>query len=217
MQVGYTEPNMSIALQDGGFYAMPNTKYKGYCFTYVDAGGSKFYPPCGVPNPGDPAPPCFTMSTGLCLTAKMGVGSAVAWGGGFGCSLNQGSAAGALALYTDVIGMTSITLGVYGCAIIPSQLQIQLNVVDEIIDDAGVKGDGFFCNRPKKENWVGPDANGIYTVTVKLTDLTQDCWNAGGMVFDPTWMHVKSIQGQVNSVDGAASSWDFCVSKLSIQ
>ena len=70
VQIGYTDPARSVVLGDGGHYVMPNTKYKGYCFTYVDAGGSSVYPPCGTTGP------CFTASTGLCPSASLGPGSA---------------------------------------------------------------------------------------------------------------------------------------------
>jgi hypothetical protein len=207
-KIGATDPAKSVVLQDGGYYAMPNTKYQGYCFTYADTGGSTVYPPCGTTGP------CFTLPSGLCLSANMPPGSATAWGGGFGCSLNQATVAGAVALIADVIGMNSITIGVYGCSM-PDQLQIQLNVVNPPIDvDSGAPGTGYFCNRAI----LGPaDANGVRSVTVPLTDLRQDCWLTGGPVFDPATMSVRSIQAQVNATENLASNWDFCVSQLSIQ
>jgi hypothetical protein len=30
-------------------------------------------------------------------------------------------------------------------------------------------------------------------------------------------MHVKSVQAQINAVDGQATNWDFCVSQISFQ
>jgi len=208
-QVGYSEPTKSVTLGDGGYYEMPNnSKYHGHCFTFADGAGSTIYPPCGDTGP------CFTVNTGLCMTADLGVGSATTWGAGFGCNLNEASTAGAAALFTDVIGMSTITASVYGCSA-PPLLQVQLNVVDPPVDSLGVPGSGYFCNRTA--TWSKPDADGNITATVQLTDLTQDCWNPGGVVFDPATMHVKSIQGQINAVDGKASTWDFCLSRLSIE
>jgi hypothetical protein len=220
VQIGYTDPSKSVTLAEGGYYAMPGTTYKGYCWTYKDAGGvSAIYPPCGTPQADAAPPPCFTQSTGLCISANWGAGSASNWGGGFGCSLNQGTAAGAAALNTDVIGKTSLTIGVYGC-LVPDQLQVQLNVSNPPSDDAGTPGSGYFCNRA---NLGPPDANGIRSVTVQLADLAQDCWMTGdagtptGPKFDAATMVVKSIQAQVNAPTGVRSDWDLCVSQLSIQ
>jgi hypothetical protein len=209
-RIGYTDPSRSVTLGDGGHYVMPNSndKYKGYCFTYGDNAGSSLYPPCGDTGP------CFTAATGLCPSASLGQGSATTWGGGIGCNLNQAAGEGTAALYTDVIGMTSMTISVYGCAI-PDLLQVQLNVVNPPSDDAGTPGSGYFCNRTTPLG--APDANGVRTATVQLRDLQQDCWLTGGPMFDPDTMNVRSIQAQINAIDGQATNWDFCVSQWSIQ
>ena len=116
--------------------------------------------------------------------------------------------------------MTSMTISVYGCAV-PALLQVQLNVVNAPTDpDSGVPGSGYFCNRTTPLG--APDANGIRSATVPLTSLVQDCWitgdagTAAGPVFDPATMNVRSIQAQINAIDGSATNWDFCVSKWSI-
>jgi hypothetical protein len=207
-RIGYTDPQRSVALGDGGHYLMPNTKYKGYCFTYVDTGGSAVYPPCGTTGP------CFTASTGLCPSASLGAGSATTWGGGIGCNLNQAAGEGTAALYTDVVGMTSMTISVYGCAV-PALLQVQLNVVNPPPVDDATPGSGYFCNRTTPLG--DPDADGVRSATVQLTDLRQDCWLTGGPTFDPATMNVRSIQAQINAPEAGASNWDFCVSKWSIQ
>jgi hypothetical protein len=218
VRVGYTDPARSVTLGDGGYYAMPGGNYKGYCFTYTDKAGSYLYPPCGQDADGGYLP-CFTLSTGMCLSASLGSGSATTWGGGFGCNLNQGTASGAAALNTNVQNMQSITIGVYGCAI-PSELQLQLNVSNPPSNDAGTPGSGYFCYRTALG---AADASGVRSATFDFTKLVQDCWvtnDAGqqtGPVFDPATMNVKSIQVQVNALDGKASNWDFCVSQLSIQ
>jgi hypothetical protein len=198
---------MSIALQEGGFYAMPSSSYKGYCFTYGDMNGSTLYPPCGTTGP------CFTTATGLCLSANLGSGSATTWGGGFGCNLNQASGAGTTALYIDLIGKTSLTVGVVGCKI-PDQLQMQLNVANPPTTASGIPGSGYFCNLATLS---APDANGVRSATIKLTDLTEDCWLAGGPSLDPATMYAVSMQGQINSITGVPSNWDFCISQLSLQ
>jgi hypothetical protein len=215
-RIGYTDPARSVALADGGHYVMPNTKYKGNCFTYTDAGGSSIYPPCGTEGDGGYRP-CFTAASGLCVSASLGPGAASTWGGGFGCNLNQGTAAGAFALNTDIVGITSITIGVYGCSV-PAELQVQLNVTNPPSDDAGIPGSGYFCNRA---TLGAPDANGVQSATIQLTDLVQDCWlyidaGRGGLALDPSSMNVKSIQVQINAPEGVPSDWDFCVSRLSI-
>jgi hypothetical protein len=224
-QIGYTDPSKSITLGDGGYYEMPGGTYHGYCWTYKDAGGvSAIYPPCGDPYADGGLPPCFTKDTRLCISANWGPGSATNWGGGFGCSLQQGTAAGALPLNVKIEGKTSLTIGVYGC-LVPDQIQVQLNVPAGIAPEfpAGTAGDGYFCNRA---NLSAPDANGIRTATVQLTDLHEDCWMLndggtapGGPALDPTDpnMVVKSIQAQVNSPTSVSSDWDFCVSQLTIQ
>jgi hypothetical protein len=206
VQIGSSDQSASIPLQEGGFYAMTSTKFQGYCFTYDDKSGSTLYPPCGTTGP------CFTQATGLCLSAKLGAGSVATWGGGFGCNLDQQSGASS-ALYTDIIGKTSLTVGVTGCKI-PDQLQMQLNVANPPATPAGVPGSGYFC---KRANLSPPDANGVRSVTIQLTDLTEDCWNDGGPKLDPATMYVVSVQGQINAIESIPSDWDFCISQLSIQ
>jgi hypothetical protein len=205
IQIGSSDQSASIPLQEGGFYTM-STKYQGYCFTYDDKSGSTLYPPCGTTGP------CFTQATGLCLSAKLGSGSVATWGGGFGCNLDQQSGASS-ALYTDITDKTSLTVGVTGCKI-PDQLQMQLNVANPPATPAGIPGSGYFC---KRADLSPPDANGVRSVTIQLTDLTEDCWNDGGPKLDPATMYVVSVQGQINAIEGIASDWDFCVSQLSIQ
>jgi hypothetical protein len=198
---------MSVVLGDGGHYAMPNTTYRGSCWTFEDQGGSSVFPPCRTDGS------CFTPATGLCVSASLPPGSATAWGVGFGCSLNQAAEPGAAPLSTSVAGMTRLTIGVYGCAV-PAELQVQLNVVNSPSDDAGIPGSGYFCRRAT----LGPaDANGVRTATVQLTELVQDCWVPGGLVFEPATMNAKSVQVQINAPEGQASSWDLCVSKLSLE
>lgn len=206
IQIGSSDQSTSISLQEGGFYAMPSTKFQGYCFTYDDKSGSTLYPPCGTTGP------CFTQATGLCLSAKLGSGSVATWGGGFGCSLSQASGT-TTPLYTDIIGKTSLTVGVTGCKI-PDQLQMQLNVANPPATPAGIPGSGYFC---KRANLSPPDANGVRSVTIQLTELTQDCWTAGGPTLDPATMSVLSVQGQINAIEGTPTNWDVCVSQLSIQ
>jgi hypothetical protein len=205
-KIGTTDPARSITLDVGGFYSIPSSSYKGYCFTYADTNGSAIYPPCG--NTG----PCFTVPTGLCLSANLGAGSATTWGGGFGCNLNQVKDT-TTALYTDVTDKTNLIIGVYGCKI-PDVLQVQLNVVDPPDTSSGVPGSGYFC---KRVTLPSADSNGVRTATVKLTDLVEDCWQNTTPTLDPATMHVKSVQAQINATDGAASNWDFCVSQLSFQ
>jgi hypothetical protein len=206
-------------LAEGGHYTMPGGTYKGYCWTFHDPGGSTIYPPCGVADADGGYPPCFTQATGLCVSASLRPGSANTWGGGLGCNLNQAAGTGTAALIATVAGMTSMTISVYGCAV-PDQLQVQLNQVNPAVDDAGVKGSGWFC---KLATLGPPDANGVRSVTVQLRDLVQDCWVVGeagtpiGPVFDPETMSVNTIQAQVNSPNSIASNWDFCVSQWSIQ
>jgi hypothetical protein len=205
IQIGSSDQSTSITLQEGGFYSM-SSKYQGYCFTYDDKNGSTLYPPCGTTGP------CFTQATGLCLSANLGAGSVATWGGGFGCNLDQPSGT-STALYTDITGKASLTVGVTGCKI-PDQLQMQLNVANPPATPAGVPGSGYFC---KRANLSPPDANGVRSVTIPLTDLTEDCWNDGGPTLDPATMFVVSVQGQINATEGIASDWDFCISQLSIQ
>jgi hypothetical protein len=218
VRVGYTDPQRSIVLQEGGHYSMPNSgpdsgpdpRFKGYCFTYDDKNGSTFYPPCGQDSDGGYRP-CFTAATGLCVSANLGLGSVNTWGGGFGCNLGQ--VPNGSDLYVDVLGITSLTISVYGCAV-PDQLQVQLNVVNAPADDAGTPGSGRFCNRATLGD---PDANGVRSVTVPLAQLQQDCWLTGGPMFDASTMYVRSIQAQVNAIDGRATNWDFCVSQWTLQ
>jgi hypothetical protein len=185
---------------------MPSSSYQGYCFTYGDLNGSTLYPPCGTTGP------CFTLATGLCLSANLGSGSATTWGGGFGCNLNQPTGT-TTALYTDITGKASLTIGVVGCKI-PDQLQMQLNVANPPASSSGVPGSGYFC---KVADLSAPDANGVRSATIKLTDLTEDCWLGGGPSLDPVTMKVVSVQGQINAITGVASTWDFCLSQLTIQ
>jgi hypothetical protein len=206
IQIGSSDQSTSIMLQEGGFYAMPSGKYQGYCFTYDDKSGSTLYPPCGTTGP------CFTQATGLCLSANLGAGSVATWGGGFGCNLSQPSGT-STALYTDITGKTSLTVGVTGCKI-PDQLQMQLNVANPPATPAGIPGSGYFC---KRANLSPPDANGMRSVTIQLTELTEDCWLDGGPKLDPATMYVVSVQGQINAIESTPSNWDFCVSQLSIQ
>jgi len=206
-RVASSDPGMSIALDDGGHYPMPGGTYKGYCFTFADKAGSTFYPPCGDVGP------CFTKATGLCVSANLGAGSATTWGGGIGCNIDQAAGAGTTALYTDVKGKTSITVAATGCKI-PDQLQVQLNVANPPTSAAGVPGSGYFC---KLATLGAPDANGVRSATVNLTELTQDCWLTGGTAMDPATMYATSIQVQINSIEGVPSTWDFCISQLAIQ
>ena len=205
-KIGTTDPARSITLDVGGFYSIPSTSYKGYCFTYADPAGSTVYPPRG--NTG----PCFTVPTGLCLSAKLGAGSAATWGGGFGCSLNQAMET-TTPLLTDVKDKTSLTIGVYGCKI-PDELQVQLNVANPPDTSSGVPGSGYFC---KRVTLSSADSNGVRTATVKLTEMVQDCWQSTSPTLDPATMLVKSVQAQINAIDGQATNWDFCVSQISLQ
>jgi len=115
-------------------------------------------------------------------------------------------------LYTDVKGKTTLTIKAYGCSI-PDQLQLQLNVVNAPDTDAGVPGSGYFC---KLAQMSPPDADGVRTATVNLSDLVQDCWQSTSPAFDAETMLVKSLQVQINAIEGSETRWDFCVSELSL-
>lgn len=203
LQVAGTDPAKSVTMEVGGVYAMPDTAYKGNCFSYADTGGSKIYPPCGSDY-------CFTVSSHLCLAASLGSGSTTTWGGGFGCNMNQPSGT---PLFTDVKGKTTFTIKAYGCKI-PDKLQLQLNVVNAPDTDAGVPGSGYFC---KLVDMSAPDVDGVRTGTVSLTELVQDCWQSTSPTFDPETMLVKSLQVQINALEGSETKWDFCVSELKLQ
>ncbi len=218
IRYGASDPEDSLTLDVGGYYNMPPGppyQYHGYCFTFSDStdntvgGTSTASPPCGTTGP------CYTVASGLCSTMKLDQAyGSVSWGAGVGCSLHQGQASTATAGYTDIIGKTSVTVGVYGCKV-PKVLQIQLNVTNPPFDDAGVLGDGYYCNRATLPEH--PDANGIYTVTIPMTSFIEDCWNALTYpVIDPATHTVKSIQVQVSSDPSKATDWDFCISKLLI-
>ncbi len=212
---GASDPADSIVLDVGGYYAMPGTNYHGYCFTFSDStdntvGGTLLAsPPCG--NTG----PCYTVASGLCSTLTLDkANGSISWGGGIGCSLHQAQASGATAGYTDIIGKTSVTVAVSGCKV-PKVLQVQLNVTNPPFDDAGVLGDGYYCNQATLP--AHPDANGVYSVTIPMSSFVQDCWNGVKTpVLDPATNTVKSLQVQVNSDPSNVTDWDFCISKLSI-
>ena len=215
IRYGASDPAQSLVLDVGGYYAMPGTTYHGYCFTFSDStdntvgGTSQVSPPCGTTGP------CYTVASGLCSTMTLDkANSNISWGGGIGCSLHQAQASGATAGYTDIIGKTSVTVTVAGCKV-PKVLQVQLNVTNPPFDDAGVLGDGYYCNQATLPEH--PDANGIYKVTITMTSFIQDCWNGlKTPVLDPATHTVKSLQVQVNSDPLNVTNWDFCISKLSI-
>ena len=214
VSIGASDPLDSTPLQEGGYYAMPSGTYSGYCFTYSDSvppntGTSTMYPPCGN------SPTCFTQASGLCPVANLALGSTIDWGGGIGCNLGQAKATATATspspTYVAITGKTSMTISVTGCKV-PAQLQLQLNVGNPDKNDAGQYGDGYYC----KLTTLTPDGKGNMTATVQLNDLQQDCWQAGGPLLDPSTKLVASMQAQINALTTAASVWDFCVSKWTI-
>ncbi len=216
IRYGATDPQYSVVLDVGGFYAMPSSNYHGYCFTFSDStdntpgGTSTITPPCG--NTG----PCYTVASGLCSTAILDkANGSISWGGGIGCNLNQKQGTGTRAGYTALTGMTSVTVEVYGCKV-PDKLQLQINISNPPIDpDSGILGDGYFCNIATLS---APDANGMRGATVPITSLKQDCWNPGPLpALDPSLMTATSIQVQLNSDPAKVTTWDFCISKLLIE
>jgi hypothetical protein len=207
--IGGTDPSKGVTLAPGGFYAMPSTSYQGYCFTFADnfdPDGSTMYPPCGTTGP------CFTDVSGLCPTANLGVatGSTI-WGGGVGCNLNQKQGAGTYVFDSDVTGKTSITVSVFGCKV-PAILRIQLNVRSMPSRDAAIPDSGYFC----KDATLKRDTNGMMSGTVLIGDLIQDCWNGTGLKLDTATMKPTSIQVQLNSDTAKRTTFDFCISKMSI-
>jgi hypothetical protein len=208
VRIGATNPDKSVTLDVGGYYKMPSTSYQGYCFAFADdfsPGGSTIFPPCGTTGP------CFTVDTGLCAVANIGIanGSHV-YGAAIGCNLKQVQNT-TFANYADVSGKTSVTVAVYGCQV-PDQLQVQLNVANPPMTDAGLYGDGYFCNIATLS---APDSNGIRSVTIPIGSFREDCWNPGGPLLDPSSMLVTSLQAQISAV-ATQTVWDFCISKLSI-
>ena len=159
-----------------------SSTYHGQCYTIADdytPGGSTTYPPCGSSPDGGAPPPCFTVDTGLCVTQNLGIASGSnVWGAGVGCD-HKSSLGGTYIGRADISGKTSLTVGVYGCEM-PTKMQVQVNMhygTGPAPVDGGAPGTGYFCevvNTPK------PDANGISTVTVKLTDLIQNSWDSSG-------------------------------------
>ena len=212
---GASDPANSLVLDVGGYYSMPGTTYHGYCYTFSDTtdntvgGTSTASPPCGTTGP------CYTIASGLCSTFKLDkANSNISWGAGLGCSLHQAQVSGATAGYTDLIGKSKVTIGVAGCKL-PKVLQIGLNVTNPPFNDAGVLGDGIYCNKAKLP--AHPDANGVYEVVIPLTDIVEDCWNGLKVpALDPATNTVTSLQVQVNSDPSAETTWDFCITKLSI-
>lgn len=219
MRIGATDPSKSLALDVGAFYAMPSTNYHGYCYTIADnytptgsttPTGSNIYPPCGDTGP------CFTVDTRLCVVADLGVASGSdVWGAGIGCNLSQ-VMGGTYIGRTSLTGMKTVTVGVYGCEV-PSKLQVQLNMhfgTGPALVDGGTNGSGYMC----KVVTVPPaDANGVHTITVPLTDLAEDCWNDGTPHLDPETMQVEAVAIQINADQAKRTTWDFCVSRLSIE
>ena len=212
VQYGASDPERSVTLDVGGFYSQ-SAEFHGYCFTVSDStddnltgGTSKFNPPCGKTGP------CFTVPSGLCATAQIDkANGAVSWGGGIGCNLAQ--AQGASNTFVAVAGKTTMTISVIGCKT-PDTLQMQLNVGNPPYDaDAGKYGDGYFCKVIKLS---APDANGVRTSTFNLSELSQDCWNPGGPVFDASTMLVTAMQAQISAIDSGPTNWDFCISKWTL-
>ncbi len=219
LRIGYTDPAQGVVLTTGGHYAMPNIgsdagsvpRFEGDCWTYTDGSGSTLFPPCGSPYPDGGLPPCFTADSSLCVSASLGSKSSATWGAGFGCQLGQVPNGGNLYVHLD--GLTKMIISVYGCAV-PDQLQIQLNVVNPPLDEAGVSGSGYFC---VLATLGAPDARGMRTAIVQLADFQQDCWRGGGLRFDRATMNVVSMQAQINTLEGLPTNWDFCVSKWALE
>jgi hypothetical protein len=221
VQVGFTDPSKSVQLGIGAYYAMPNTTFQGHCYTIADkyaTDGSTTFPPCGTADTADaPSPPCFTVNTGLCVTQSLGVASGSnVWGAGLGCNLAQ-EQGHTFIDRADLTGKTNVTVGIYGCSV-PPKLQVQLNMHygtgPSTVDGGTAPGDGYFCkvvDLPKD-----PDANGVRTITVPISDLTEDCWNPGGPKLDLATMPIEAFMVQVNSDSAKRKNYDFCLSKLSI-
>jgi hypothetical protein len=210
---GASDPEQSVLLDVGGYYSQ-SSNLQGYCFTVSDstddnlAGGtSTFDPPCGK------AGPCFTVASGLCATAQLDkANGSISWGGGIGCNLAQAQSSSSNT-FTAVTGKTSMTISVSGCKV-PTTLQMQLNVGNPPLDaDSGKYGDGYFC---KVVTLSSPDSHGVRTATFNLADLRQDCWNPGGPLFNAATMYVTAMQAQISALDTGTSSWDFCISKWTI-
>jgi len=213
IRYGASDPAQSVVLEAGGFYA-PSPELHGYCFSVSDstddnptAGTSTVDPTCGKTGP------CFTAASGLCATAHIDKANGPSsWGVGVGCNLAQAPTAGAQNTYTSLPGKTSMTIAVSGCKI-PDSLQMQLNVGNPPMDNAGRYGDGYFC---KVVTLSVPDALGVRSATFQLSDLMQDCWNGSGLMFDVSTMIVTAMQIQISAEDSGPTSWDFCISKWTI-
>lgn len=213
---GASDPADSLVLDVGAYYSMPGTSYHGYCYTFSDStdntvgGTSKVIPPCGTTGP------CYTVASGLCSTMDLDVAkSNISWGGGIGCSLHQAQTSGSTPGYTDLIDKSSLRVGVAGCKV-PKTLQVGFSVSNPPYSEAGVLGDGIYCNQVKLP--AHPDANGVYEVSVPLTNIVEDCWNGLKVpALDPANNTVTNVQVQVNSDTAAETTWDFCITKLLIE
>ena len=207
-QVGETDPSKSIALDVGGYFTSGDAQ--GYCFTYADnkPNGSTIFPLCGTN--GDE---CFTKSTGLCVTASLGVASSAIWGAGIGCALSQQQSGNDSGKSVSVASKTSISVEVYGCKV-PKTMRVQLNIYPPIYEaDKDLLHSGFYC---KDVYFSDPDANGVRKGNVDIAQLREDCWTGTGLLLATATLTAKSIQIQVNSDGTNRTDWDFCVSKLSV-
>lgn len=208
VQVGATDPTKSAPLDVGGFFARGDDQ--GYCFTYADArpDGSTAFPACGGGTNE-----CFTKETGLCATARLGIGSSTVWGAGIGCSLNQPSTEGATADQISLANRSSISVEVYGCKT-PKALRLQLNIYPPIYDEeTETLHSGYYCGDVTLSD---PDADGARKGTIEIAKLREDCWTGTGLLLDPATQTAESIQLQINA-GAQKTEYDFCVSKLALE
>ena len=65
----------------------------------------------------------------------------------------------------------------------------------------------------------GPDASGVRSATINLQDFREDCWTGTGALLDPSTVAVRDIEVEVYNANqlSTPTTWDFCISQLTIQ